>query len=169
MSKTKQALWTKFGGKEFFARMAENAKNDSEGNKICQTYATKDVATTTADGLLSKDDKSKLNNIAAGAQVNAIESISANGTALSPDDHKNVDIPLATSEVDGLLPKEKFPLIPAAPEVGADRIYSFDDTNGTSWQTIVKEYVGNMILDQTRKAISCTRRKRFLCGFPTRA
>lgn len=148
MSKTKQALWTKFGGKEFFARMAENAKNDGEGNEIYQTYATKDVATTTADGLLSKDDKSKLNKIAAGAQVNAIESISANGTALSPDDHKNVDIPLATSEVDGLLPKEKFPLIPAAPEVGADRIYSFDDTNGTSWQTIVKEYVGNMILDQ---------------------
>ena len=128
--------------------MAENAKNDGEGNEIYQTYATKDVATTTADGLLSKDDKSKLNKIAAGAQVNAIESISANGTALSPDDHKNVDIPLATSEVDGLLPKEKFPLIPAAPEVGADRIYSFDDTNGTSWQTIVKEYVGNMILDQ---------------------
>lgn len=148
MSKTKQALWTKFGGKEFFARMAENSKNDGEGNEIYQTYATKDVATTTADGLLSKDDKSKLNKIAAGAQVNAIESISANGTALSPDDHKNVDIPLATSEVDGLLPKEKFPLIPAAPEVGADRIYSFDDTNGTSWQTIVKEYVGNMILDQ---------------------
>lgn len=148
MSKTKQALWTKFGGKEFFARMAENAKNDGEGNEIYQTYATKDVATTTADGLLSKDDKSKLNKIAAGAQVNAIESISANGTALSPDDHKNVDIPLATSEVDGLLPKEKFPLIPAEPVAGADRIYSFDDTNGTSWQTIVKEYVGNMILDQ---------------------
>lgn len=148
MSKTKQALWTKFGGKEFFARMAENAKNDGEGNEIYQTYATKDVATTTADGLLSKDDKSKLNKIAAGAQVNAIESISANGTALSPDDHKNVDIPLATSEVDGLLPKEKFPLIPAEPVAGADRIYSFDDTNGTSWQTIVKEYVGNMNLEQ---------------------
>lgn len=148
MSKTKQALWTKFGGKEFFARMAENATNDGEGNEISQTYATKDVATTTADGLLSKDDKSKLNNIAAGAQVNTIESISANGTALSPDGHKNVDIPLATSEVDGLLPHEKFPLIPVAPVAGADRIYSFDDDTGTSWQTIVKEYVGNMILDQ---------------------
>ena len=128
--------------------MAENAKNDGEGNEISQTYATKDVATTTADGLLSKEDKAKLNNIAAGAQVNTIESISANGTALSPDDHKNVDIPLATSEVDGLLPHEKFPLIPVAPVAGADRIYSFDDDTGTSWQTIVKEYVGNMILDQ---------------------
>lgn len=129
--------------------MAENATNDGEGNEISQTYATKDVATTTADGLLSKEDKAKLNNIAAGAQVNMIESISANGTAISPDANKNVDIPLATSEVDGLLPHEKFPLIPAAPVAGADRIYSFDDdTNLTSWQTIVKEYVGNMILDQ---------------------
>jgi hypothetical protein len=94
------------------------------------------------------EEQTKLTGIAEGAQVNTIESISANGTALSPDDHKNVDIPLATSEVDGLLPHEKFPLIPAAPDAGADRIYSFDDTNGTSWQTIVKDYVGNMILDQ---------------------
>ena len=33
------------GGKEFFARMAENSKNDGEGNEISQTYATKDVMT----------------------------------------------------------------------------------------------------------------------------
>lgn len=94
------------------------------------------------------NDKDKLDNIEAGAQVNKIESISANNHALTIDANKNVDIPLATSEVDGLLPKEKFPLIPAVPEASADRIYSFDDTNGTSWQTIVREYVGNMLLDQ---------------------
>lgn len=148
MAKQKQNLWTKFGGKEFFARMAENAKNDGEGNEISKTYATKDVATTSADGLLSKTDKAKLDNIAAGAQVNAINTISANGTALTIGANKNVDIPLAGQNTDGLLSHEKEPLIPAAPQPGADRVYSFDDASGTSWQTIVKDYVGNMVLDQ---------------------
>lgn len=46
MSKTKQRLWTKFGGKEFFARMAENATNDGDGNEIAQTYATNDDLAT---------------------------------------------------------------------------------------------------------------------------
>jgi hypothetical protein len=150
MAKQKQNLWTKFGGKEFFARMAENAKNDGEGNEISKTYATKDVATTSADGLLSKTDKAKLDNIAAGAQVNAINTISANGTALTIDSGKNVDIPLADQNTDGLLPQGKFPLIPPAPDGadGPDQVYSFDEPNGTSWQAIVKDYVGNMVLDQ---------------------
>ena len=46
MSKIKQRLWTKFGGKEFFARMAENATNDGDGNEIAQTYATNDDLAT---------------------------------------------------------------------------------------------------------------------------
>ena len=98
-------------------------------------------------GVMSAADKEKLDGIEAGAQANAIESISIKNAPLDIT-NKNVDIPLATADSDGLLPHEKFPLIPAEPVAGADRIYSFDDTNGTSWQTIVKEYVGNMILDQ---------------------
>ena len=98
-------------------------------------------------GVMSAADKEKLDGIEAGAQANTIESISINNAPLDIT-NKNVDIPLATADSDGLLPHEKFPLIPAEPVAGANRIYSFDDTNGTSWQTIVKEYVGNMILDQ---------------------
>ena len=98
-------------------------------------------------GVMSAADKEKLDGIEAGAQANTIESISIKNAPLDIT-NKNVDIPLATADSDGLLPHEKFPLIPAEPVAGADRIYSFDDTNGTSWQTIVKEYVGNMILDQ---------------------
>ena len=98
-------------------------------------------------GVMSAADKEKLDGIEAGAQANTIESISIKTTPLDIT-NKNVDIPLATADSDGLLPHEKFPLIPAEPVAGANRIYSFDDTNGTSWQTIVKEYVGNMILDQ---------------------
>lgn len=98
-------------------------------------------------GVMSAADKEKLDGIEAGARANTIESISIKNAPLDIT-NKNVDIPLATADSDGLLPHEKFPLIPAEPVAGADRIYSFDDTNGTSWQTIVKEYVGNMILDQ---------------------
>ena len=98
-------------------------------------------------GVMSAADKEKLDGIEAGAQANTIESISIKNAPLDIT-NKNVDIPLATADSDGLLPHEKFPLIPAEPVSGADRIYSFDDTNGTSWQQIVKEYVGNMILDQ---------------------
>lgn len=98
-------------------------------------------------GVMSAADKEKLDGIEAGAQANAIESISIKNAPLDIT-NKNVDIPLATADSDGLLPHEKFSLIPSAPLGGADRIYSFDDTNGTSWQTIVKEYVGNMILEQ---------------------
>lgn len=98
-------------------------------------------------GVMSAADKEKLDGIEAGAQANTIESISIKNAPLDIT-NKNVDIPIATADSDGLLPHEKFSLIPAEPVAGADRIYSFDDTNGTSWQTIVKEYVGNMILDQ---------------------
>lgn len=70
---------------------------------LASKYATKDVATTSADGLMSSDDKLKLNGLETGAEVNTIESISTNGMALSPDINKNVDIPLATDEADGLL------------------------------------------------------------------
>ena len=98
-------------------------------------------------GVMSAADKEKLDGIEAGAQANTIESISIKTTPLDIT-NKNVDIPLATADSDGLLPHEKFPLIPAEPVAGANRIYSFDDTNGTSWQTIVKEYVGNMNLEQ---------------------
>lgn len=93
------------------------------------------------------EEQAKLAGIEARAQVNTIESISIKNAPLDIT-NKNVDIPIATADSDGLLPHEKFPLIPAEPVAGANRIYSFDDTNGTSWQTIVKEYVGNMILDQ---------------------
>jgi len=101
MSKTKQKLWTKFGGKEFFARMAENAKNDGEGNEITQTYATKDVATTSADGLMSSADKTKLNGLETGAQANVIEEVQVNGMKLPVDANKAVNIPLASATDSG--------------------------------------------------------------------
>lgn len=59
------------------------------------TDTTYSVATTSANGLMSSDDKSKLDGIAAGAQVNVIESVKVNGTALTPSS-KAVNIDLST-------------------------------------------------------------------------
>ena len=61
--------------------LATKAKQDADGNVISEHYATKDVATTEADGLMSSEDKSKLDGIAAGAQANVIEGVSVKATA----------------------------------------------------------------------------------------
>lgn len=49
-------------------------------------------------GLSSNDytdaEKTKLDGIAAGAQVNVIETVKVNGTALTPDANKAVDVPV---------------------------------------------------------------------------
>ena len=58
------------------------------------------VATTAANGLMSKDDKTKLDGIATGAQVNKIDSIILNGTELSIK-NKQATIPLADDSTYG--------------------------------------------------------------------
>lgn len=60
------------------------------------TYST---ATTSANGLMSSADKSKLDGIAVGAQVNVLESVKINGTALTPTS-KAVDITVPTKVSD---------------------------------------------------------------------
>ena len=57
----------------------------NSGDKV--TIAAQDTtysnATTSAAGLMSSDDKSKLNGVASGVQVNVIESISVGGVAVT--------------------------------------------------------------------------------------
>ena len=57
------------------------ATADAAGNEIAATYATKAVASADADGLMSSADKSKLDGIAAGAQVNVIEGVTVKATS----------------------------------------------------------------------------------------
>ena len=52
------------------------------------------AATQSAAGVMSSTDKSKLSGIAAGAQVNVLESVKVNGTALSVSG-KSVNIDLS--------------------------------------------------------------------------
>ena len=49
-------------------------------------------ATAEQDGIMTKEDFSKLAGIASGAQVNVIESVKVDGTALTPDANKAVNI-----------------------------------------------------------------------------
>jgi hypothetical protein len=53
-------------------------KDDITGLGIPAQDTTYDVATTSANGLMSKDDKSKLDGIAAGAQVNTVTGVKGN-------------------------------------------------------------------------------------------
>ena len=57
------------------------------------------VATTTDDGLMSSTDKSKLDGIASGADENVIEEVQVNGTALTPDASKAVNVVIPVTGV----------------------------------------------------------------------
>ena len=61
-------------------QVVARATGDALGNNIRETYATKAVATTSTDGLMSAADKTKLEGIAAGAQVNVIEGVAIQTT-----------------------------------------------------------------------------------------
>ena len=64
------------------------------------------VDSVSGKGLSTEDyttaEKTKLTNIESGAEVNTIESISVNGTAITPDINKNVDIETLTKAVNDL-------------------------------------------------------------------
>ena len=54
---------------------------------------TYDTVTSSANGLMSSGDKTKLDGIASGAQVNVIEKVSINGAAITPSNKGvNIDI-----------------------------------------------------------------------------
>lgn len=61
-------------------QVVARATGDASGNNIAGTYATKAVATTSTAGLMSATDKTKLDGIAEGAQVNVIEGVAIQTT-----------------------------------------------------------------------------------------
>lgn len=69
------------------------------------TRAPLDVATISADGLMSSEDKTKLEGIAEGSQVNVLEGIQIDGVDLAITSKKS-NIPLATSLLDGAMSSE---------------------------------------------------------------
>lgn len=66
----------------------------ADGSVIDSGMSTANATTATA-GFMSAEDKAKLDGIEPGGEVNLIDSISVDGTALTIDANKNVDITLA--------------------------------------------------------------------------
>jgi len=60
------------------------------------TNTTYGVATSSADGLMSKTDKAKLDGISSGADAVTIKTVKVNGTALTPDSNKAVNVTVPT-------------------------------------------------------------------------
>ena len=54
------------------------------------------VATSSADGLMSKSDKAKLDGMTSGADAVTIKTVKVNGTALTPDSNKAVNVTVPT-------------------------------------------------------------------------
>lgn len=71
------------------------AKADIAGLGIPAQDTTYADATTSTHGLMSAADKTKLDGVATGAQANKIESVKVNGTALTPDSSKAVNVDLS--------------------------------------------------------------------------
>lgn len=71
------------------------AKADITGLGIPAQDTTYADATTSTHGIMSAADKTKLDGVATGAQANKIESVKVNGTALTPDSSKAVNVDLS--------------------------------------------------------------------------
>ena len=95
------------------ATALENSKQDKliagsniqiaeDGKTISATDTTYVDATTSTSGLMSAADKTKLDGVATGAQVNTIETIKVNGNALTPDTNKAVLISTSNFFIDNL-------------------------------------------------------------------
>ena len=85
-------------------------QRDSNGNLyVAQTVVTAGSSTTNG-GLMSQADKTKLNGIATGAEVNTISTIKMNSTALTPDSNKavNITVPTSASDVSAVATSDKY-------------------------------------------------------------
>lgn len=67
---------------------------------IAATDTTYGEATTSAAGLMSAADKTKLDGVETGADANVIETVKVNGTSLTPDSNKAVDVTVPTAVSD---------------------------------------------------------------------
>lgn len=78
-----------------------NIQIASDGKTISATDTTYNEATTSTAGLMSAADKTKLNSIDNNADVNIIEKVKVNGSILTPDENKaiNIKVPTKTSDL----------------------------------------------------------------------
>ena len=80
-------------GTTFTATALDGTKTTFTQQDSNTTYS---VATSSADGLMSKSDKAKLDGISSGADAVTIKTVKVNGTALTPDSNKAVNVTVPT-------------------------------------------------------------------------
>ena len=97
-----QAATTLESSKQDKLIAGSNIQIAEDGKTISATDTTYVDATTSTSGLMSATDKTKLDGVATGAQVNTIETIKVNGNALTPDTNKAVLISTSNFFVDNL-------------------------------------------------------------------
>ena len=100
----RQALAGKMNVGDGDLNTIENIKIEGESSNvsISSKVATIPLATTSAGGAMSNTDKTKLNGVASGAQVNVIESIKLQGASSDLSiSSKKVTIPVDTSATSG--------------------------------------------------------------------
>lgn len=91
-----QAATTLESSKQDKLIAGSNIQIAEDGKTISATDTTYVDATTSTSGLMSAADKTKLDGVATGAQVNTIETIKVNSSALTPDTSKAIDIKVPT-------------------------------------------------------------------------
>ena len=91
-----QAATTLESSKQDKLIAGSNIQIAEDGRTISATDTTYVDATTSTSGLMSAADKTKLDEVATGAQVNTIETVKVNSSALTPDINKAIDIKVPT-------------------------------------------------------------------------
>jgi len=139
-------------GVEFIDSITQNANGVISPHK----KSVRDVAASTAgvggnSGLMSATDKEKLDGVAAGAQVNVIESVTMDGESASlPVSGKDVVIPLAsyTPATSQTSARSRAGLMPASDKVKLDELATFKTvrvTNGSTVTDVVADGVADTL------------------------
>ena len=122
-----------------------------DGSWVVPENTTYADATTSTHGLMSAADKTKLNGVATGAQVNKIESVKVNGTALTIDSSKAVNVDLTAYAKSADVTKEiasavsgvtqiDYSVVEALPSTGKKGII-YLVANSDSGNNIYDEYI----------------------------
>lgn len=122
------------------------ATADAAGNVIADTYATKAEATTGAAGLMSAADKTKLDGVESGAQVNVLEGVQLNGVDVEIVAKKvNLDLSNYATKADlAAIPQFKIEVVNELPteDISETTVYLVPQEEGEqSGQDIYDEYI----------------------------
>lgn len=122
-----------------------------DGSWVVPENTTYADATTSTHGLMSAADKTKLNGVATGAQVNKIETVKVNGTALTPDSSKAVNVDLSAYAKSADVTKEIASAVSGVTQIDYSVVESLPSTgkkgiiylvaNSDSGNNIYDEYI----------------------------